>query len=74
MFVETPRIASLDRVSGQPSKSFGRWIWTDEGKKSPTVPPGDRMFRKAFDLASAPDKATLDIGCDETFTVWINWG
>ena len=74
LFVGTPRIATLDRVSAQPGRTFGRWIWTDEArdKKSPTVPPGDRLFRKAFDLATVPAKATLDIGCDETFAVWVN--
>jgi len=72
LFLGTPRIATLDRVSVQPPRSFGRWIWTDEGKRSPSVPAGDRMFRKSFDLAAVPEKAMLDIGCDETFTVWVN--
>ncbi len=72
VFAATTRISTLDRVSVQPARASGRWIWTDEGKKSPSVPPGDRMFRKTFDLAVVPARATLDIGCDEAFTVWIN--
>jgi len=72
VFANTSRLASLDKVSVQPSRTSARWIWTEEGKKTPVVPPGVRYFRKAFDLTSAPARATLDIGCDETFTAWIN--
>ncbi len=72
LFVNTNRIATLANVSVQPAKVSGRWIWTEEGKRSPSVPAGDRFFRKAFDVAGIPAQATLDIGCDETFTVYIN--
>ncbi len=73
VFASTPRLAMLDGVSAlQPGRAEGRWIWTEEGKRSPSIPPGDREFRKTFDLASVPAAATLNIGCDETFTAWIN--
>ena len=70
VFVNTQRMATLDRVSVQPSRPAGRWIWSEETKQTPVVPPGVRHFRKSFELTSVPDKATLDIGCDESFTAW----
>ena len=72
IFSGTPRVAMLDKVTVQPSRVAGLWIWTEEGKKKPTVPPGAREFRRTFDVPTVPDKATLDISCDETFTVWLN--
>jgi serine/threonine protein kinase len=72
VFSATPRLSTLDKVSVQPHQAFGKWIWTDEARKSASVPPGNRLFRKTFDLTTVPDKATLDIACDETFTVWLN--
>ena len=72
VFANTPRLATLDKVRVQPSTAFGKWIWSEEGRKSPVVTPGVRYFRKAFDLTAVPDKARLDISCDETFTVWVN--
>ncbi len=73
VFSSTPRLAMLDGVSVlQPARTAGRWIWTDESTKGPSIPPGERDFRKTFDLASGPTAATLNIGCDETFTAWIN--
>ncbi len=73
VFSGTPRLAMLDGLGAlQPARPSGRWIWTDEGKRSPSIPPGDRDFRKTFDLVAIPEAATLDIGCDETFTAWIN--
>ena len=72
IFANTTRAATLDRVSVEPGKVVARWIWTEEGSKKTTVPPGSRQFRKSFDLASLPAQATLDIGCDETFAVWLN--
>jgi serine/threonine protein kinase len=73
LFVDTARIATLDRVSVEPNNIAARWIWVDEGNKgSPTVPPGAREFRKVFEVETRPTKATLDISCDETFVVWLN--
>ena len=72
IFAATTRVASLDKVTVEPARVAARWIWTEEGKKTPTVPPGVRHFRKSFDVATVPEKATLDISCDETFTVWLN--
>ncbi len=72
LFSMTPRLAMLDKVSVQPAKPAGSWIWTEEGKKKPTVPAGSRQFRGSFDVAAVPSKARLDISCDETFTVWLN--
>jgi hypothetical protein len=72
VFANTRRLATLDRVKVQPSTVFGQWIWTDEGRKSPVVPPGVRYFRKVFDLTTVPEKARLDVSCDETFTIWLN--
>ena len=72
LFSSTTRVATLDKVSVEPARVAGRWIWTEEGKKTPTVPPGVRYFRKTFDLADVPEKAILDISCDETFTAWLN--
>jgi serine/threonine protein kinase len=72
VFSTTPRLAALDKVSVQPHQVFGKWIWTDEARKNPSVPPGNRLFRRSFDVVTVPEKATLDIGCDETFTVWLN--
>ncbi|WP_435010568.1 protein kinase domain-containing protein [Tundrisphaera lichenicola] len=72
LFVNTPRLASLDKVSVQPSTIFGRWIWAESGRDDHVAPPGDRYFRKVFDLGEIPEKARLDISCDESFTVWLN--
>ena len=73
LFIDTARIATLDRVSVEPNNIAARWIWVDEGNKgSPTVPPGAREFRKTFEVEKLPTKATLDISCDETFTAWLN--
>ncbi len=72
VFAATPRLATLDKVSTQPSRVAGRWIWTEEGKKSPTVAPGTRQFRKSFEVATVPARATLDIGGDETFVAYLN--
>ncbi len=72
IFSNTLRTATLDRVSVEPGRIAGRWIWTDEGEKTPVAPQGVRQFRKAFDVASVPDTANLDISCDDTFTVWLN--
>jgi eukaryotic-like serine/threonine-protein kinase len=72
VFANTPRLATLDKVSVQPSTVFGRWIWTEEGRKTAVVAPGARYFRKVFDLTTVPEKARLDVSCDETFTVWLN--
>ena len=72
LFLSTTRMATLDRISVEPARVDGQWIWTEEGKKAKSVPPGVRYFRKTFDLPSVPGKAILDISCDETFTVWLN--
>jgi len=72
IFSNTTRTATLDRVSVEPARFAGRWIWTDDLKKSGVAPAGIRYFRKSFDLPSVPSKASLDISCDETFTVWLN--
>jgi serine/threonine protein kinase len=73
IFAKTPRIAVLDRITTQPAKPKGRWIWFEEKKSgNNSVPPEERQFRKTFDLATVPASVTLDISCDETFTVWLN--
>jgi serine/threonine protein kinase len=73
IFAKTPRIAVLDKVTTQPPKTKGRWIWFEEKKSgNNSVPPEERQFRKTFDLASVPASVTLDISCDEAFTVWLN--
>jgi hypothetical protein len=72
IFTNTSRVATLDRVSVEPPKIAGRWIWTDEPRKSPVVPQSVRQFRKVFDVAKLPEKASLDISCDENFSVWLN--
>ena len=33
VFVNTPRMATLDKVSVQPARVAGRWIWTEEGEE-----------------------------------------
>jgi hypothetical protein len=72
LFCQTQRLAHLDRVTVQPSRIFGAWVWTNEDRKNASVPPGERVFRKAFELKGVPEVCRLDIGCDETFTVWVN--
>jgi eukaryotic-like serine/threonine-protein kinase len=72
VFAGTLRIAVLDKVSVQPSRPSAAWIWSEEGKPSGNAVPEVRQFRKTFEVSQLPDQATLDVGCDETFTVWIN--
>ena len=38
IFSTTPRVAMLDKVSVQPSRVAGSWIWTEEGKKTDDRP------------------------------------
>ncbi len=75
LFFYVPKLALVDGLVLLPpdAPEPDAWIWTSESKPGSTVvPPGARPFRKTFDLTAAPTKATLEVGADETFEVWVN--
>jgi hypothetical protein len=75
LFVDVPKLASLDRVNGQPADQKADWVWYEDnlGKgKETSIPAEPRYFRKTFTLDAVPSQATLDIGCANSFKVWVN--
>lgn len=72
---KTPgKAASIEGVNVAIPPTKAEWIWLKEetivlGKG---VKPGTWYFRKVFQLEAKPAKAVMDIGCDDSFTVWIN--
>jgi serine/threonine protein kinase len=73
LFANTAHLAMLDGIQLQPTTapSPDSWVWCDEQPGS-NVPVVERPFRKAFELASVPSRATLNISADESFQVWLN--
>ncbi|QVL31468.1 protein kinase [Telmatocola sphagniphila] len=59
---------------GQQPKLNADWIWLREESIAlgRGVKPGTCYFRKTFKVGEQPKKAFLDLGCDDSFTVWIN--
>ena len=74
LFVKTRRLATTDGVPTQPVKTAAQWVWFEEpGATKEAVPTEARYFRKSFEVSSgAITRATLDIACDDSFTVWLN--
>ncbi|MEV6622671.1 family 78 glycoside hydrolase catalytic domain [Amycolatopsis sp. NPDC051106] len=64
--------AFLGRATAGPDLAGASWVWYPEGDPAGGVPPATRFFRKTFDLAAAPAKATLVVTGDDTATVWVN--
>ena len=70
LFVSTKRLAMLAGTPLAPDAIPG-WAWFPE--KNTNVPAEPRYFRREFKLSAVPSgTATLDIGVDESFTVWLN--
>jgi len=44
-----------------------RWVWADTTRDTQTV-----YFRRAFDLAAMPSRATLYLTADDFFTLYVN--
>lgn len=72
LFVSTGHLAQLYGVPLMPQdRPIPAWIWTDT-HKVPSAPK-PLYFRKAFTLPTKPaNPVVLNIGCDESFTVWVN--
>jgi putative heme-binding domain-containing protein len=59
-------------VRTQPTKGIERyWIWSP-GATLSSAPDGSQFFRRAFDVKGSVKDASLEITCDNHFTVWIN--
>jgi serine/threonine protein kinase len=73
LFVNAGRMASLVGAPLAPENVPG-WYWHPEAEKTTTIPAGKpRYFRRVFNLAALPTgPATLNVGADESFTVWLN--
>lgn len=75
LFIRTAKLALLDGVTPEPGE-LPAFVWYDDKlpkDKATNVPAGKRFFRKTFTLDKAPEKdATLDIGCVNSFRVWVN--
>jgi serine/threonine protein kinase len=55
-----------------PVSSNAHWLWFGAGTSLGGAPAGPCFFRKAFTVPEAVTKASLDIGCDDQFTAWLN--
>lgn len=49
-----------------------QWLWFNEGNPASSAPVGQRYFRKAFNLASAPVRATCVITADDEVELFVN--
>jgi serine/threonine protein kinase len=58
----------LEGFKPEPARTPAGWIWS----KEPASGPSKVYLRKRFTLESAPNRATLSLTADESFTVWIN--
>ncbi len=74
LFLRTRTLATTDGVRTQPAKTPAQWVWSGEptpGKGA--AAPEARFFRKTFEVPKGfVSRATLDIACDDDFTVWLN--
>ena len=58
-----------------PSLADASWIWTSEVKPPSaggTVPPGARPFLKVLHTNCPVDHVTIDITCDNFYTLYVN--
>ena len=62
----------IGRAGTGPDLAGASWIWYPEGDPLGGIPPVTRYFRRSFDLASVPAKATLVVTGDDTAAVWVN--
>jgi tRNA A-37 threonylcarbamoyl transferase component Bud32 len=69
LFLSTGHLAMLAGTPLAPPESPG-WYWSPE--KSMNIPAEPRFFRRVFEVTAKPAQATLNIGVDESFTVWLN--
>lgn len=70
LFLSTKRLAMLAGTVLAPDAIPG-WYWTPE--KNTSVPAEPRYFRAEFKLDAKPaGPVTLNVGVDESFTVWVN--
>jgi serine/threonine protein kinase len=73
LFVQVGHLALLAGVGLMPDNQTPPWVWYPEFDKSPSIPAQTRYFRKTFTLPAKPTgAAVLNVGCDESFTVWVN--
>ncbi len=73
LFSKTATLAHVDDFKPAPAQVKAQWIWYPEGTPLKGAPEEKRYFRKTFDITSKSiTRATLDIVCDDGFTVWIN--
>ncbi|KAK7049863.1 hypothetical protein VNI00_005293 [Paramarasmius palmivorus] len=55
-----------------PDLGTAKWIWTGEVLSSPAPPGGARPFRKTITLPQPVDRLTIDITCDDYYTLYVN--
>jgi len=55
-----------------PNFSKAIWIWSKDAKDKYDVPGCSRTFRKTLNLPSSVDFATIDISCDNLYTLYVN--
>jgi len=56
-----------------PTFNKALWIWSKEAKDdNKIVPGGSRPFRKTLQLESHADMVTIDITCDNFYTLYVN--
>jgi hypothetical protein len=48
-----------------------KWIWSEAGAEK-KAPAETIYLRKTFTLKSLPQEASAAIGCDNSFTLWVN--
>jgi len=55
-----------------PKFDKAQWIWSKEAKDNKVAPGGARPFRKTLQLESHADMVTIDITCDNFYTLYVN--
>jgi hypothetical protein len=69
-FTYVARTAACSVATGQRHR-IGSWIWSPDATLQ-SAPEGSRFFRRTFEISARRPEATLEITCDNHFTVWIN--
>ena len=70
LFISVRHLAMLAGTPLAPDDA-PEWFWTAE--KDTNIPAQPRYFRRQFTLAAKPaGAATLNVGVDESFKVWLN--
>lgn len=60
------------QMVGPPNITKADWIWTKEVLVNPTPPGEARPFRKLIKTKCPVNRATVDITCDDYYTLYIN--